>query len=561
MKRVLVLFALLLVMLATPASALAQDYYFAVPEMSIDVYWNADGSTSLQYVWNFKNDASGHAIEYVDVGLPNGSYNTSTMSATVNGKKVQSITTSDYEGDGAYGVGIALGSNSIQPGQAGMVQFQAGVIKNVIYKDDEDDNYVSAVFKNSYFGNQYAHGYTNLTVTYHLPPGMGTEEPRWHEKTGLGSAPVTGLDGDGRITYAWSSSKANPYTSYTFGASFPKSYVPETAIVKPNPFAFLNHIDPGLAFGGCCAGLIVLGAVWSGISSSKRQMKYLPPRIAIEGHGIKRGLTAVEAAILMEQPLDKVLTMILFSVIKKNAVTVSQRDPLTLKAEDPLPEDLHAYETEFIKAFEQGGKEREGELRAMVVNLVKALDIKMKGFSRKESVDYYRSIMDRAWKQVEAENTPEVKSQKYEEVMEWTMLDKNYDDRTRDVFRQQPIYVPTWWGRYDPGYRPTVSAPSIGAGKVASPVATPSMPHLPGSDFAASIAGSVQNFSGKVVSNIGDFTSSVTSRTNPVPVTTSSRSGSSRGGGGSRSGGGGGRSCACACACAGCACACAGGGR
>ena len=46
-------------------------------------------------------------------------------------------------------------------------------------------------------------------------------------------------------------------------------------------------------------------------------MQYMPPKIAIEGHGIKRGLTAVEAAILMEQPLDKVMTMILFGVVKK----------------------------------------------------------------------------------------------------------------------------------------------------------------------------------------------------------------------------------------------------
>jgi hypothetical protein len=37
------------------------------------------------------------------------------------------------------------------------------------------------------------------------------------------------------------------------------------------------------------------------------------------GHGIKRGLTAVEAGILMEQPMDKIMTMILFGTIKKNA--------------------------------------------------------------------------------------------------------------------------------------------------------------------------------------------------------------------------------------------------
>jgi hypothetical protein len=64
----------------------------------------------------------------------------------------------------------------------------------------------------------------------------------------------------------------------------------------------------------------------------------------------------------------------------------------------------------------------------------------------------------------------------------------------------------------------------------------------------------VQNFSAKILGDVGNFTSGVTNRTNPVPVV---KSGSS----GWKGGGGGGHSCACACACAGCACACAGGGR
>jgi hypothetical protein len=181
---------------------------------------------------------------------------------------------------------------------------------------------------------------------------------------------------------------------------------------------------------------------------------------------------------------------------------------------------------------------------------VKNVSAKMKGFSRKETIAYYRSIMEKAWSQVEAAGTPEVKSQKFDEVMEWTMLDKDYDDHTRRVFTGGPVFVPMWWGRYDPVYRGgmasrPVSTPSVGGGGL-------SLPHLPGSDFAASMVNGVQDFSAKVVGNLTDFTSGVTTKTNPVPVSTSS--GRSSGG---RSGGG----CACACACAGCACACAGGGR
>jgi hypothetical protein len=188
----------------------------------------------------------------------------------------------------------------------------------------------------------------------------------------------------------------------------------------------------------------------------------------------------------------------------------------------------------------------------MMVDLVKSVSSKMKGFSRRETVAYYRDIMNRAWAQVEAADTPEVKGQKYEEVMEWTMLDREYDDRTRRVFRTGPVYVPVWWPRYDPGWgRGSGTAPASTGPSGAPAGGGFTTPNLPGSEFAASVVGGVQDFSQSVIGNITEFTGSITNKTNPVPVSTSS----SRGGG--RSGGG----CACACACAGCACACAGGGR
>jgi hypothetical protein len=186
--------------------------------------------------------------------------------------------------------------------------------------------------------------------------------------------------------------------------------------------------------------------------------------------------------------------------------------------------------------------------------LVKSVGKKMKVFSRKETVAYYRDITERAWKQVEAADTPEVKSQKYDEHMEWTMLDKDYDDRTRDVFRTGPVFIPIWWPRYDPGFGRTTSSPTRAPSSPSTGRGTPSMPTLPGSAFAGSVVTGVQSFSSRVVGNITDFTSSITSITNPPPKPPASSYSRS-------SGGGGGGGCACACACAGCACACAGGGR
>jgi hypothetical protein len=187
----------------------------------------------------------------------------------------------------------------------------------------------------------------------------------------------------------------------------------------------------------------------------------------------------------------------------------------------------------------------------MMVELVKTVGNKMKGFSLKETVAYYKDITLRAWQQVEAADTPEVKSEKFDQNMEWTMLDENYDNRTRDVFRTGPVFVPIWWPRYDPGYgraASTSARPSVPSGR-----SGPSMPTLPGSAFAGSIVTGVQSFSSNVVGSLSDFTSGITNITNPPPKPPASSF--------SRGGGGGGGGCACACACAGCACACAGGGR
>jgi hypothetical protein len=265
----------------------------------------------------------------------------------------------------------------------------------------------------------------------------------------------------------------------------------------------------------------------------------MPPKISLEGHGIKRGLTAVEAAVLMQEPLDKVMTMILFGVVKKGAATVVTREPLKLEIASPLPENLHEYEKNFLAAFSEPTLAAQRKaLQEMVVKLVKAVEEKMKGFSRRETIDYYKAIMQRAWQQIEAAGTPEVKSKMYEEALEWTMLDKDYDERTRRVFTG-PVFVPMWWGRFDPAYRP-VSTAGGGGGRVAAPSASGGRVSVPGSAFAASVVSSVQSLASRTLGDVGAFTSGVTNRTNPLPKSTSS---------GYR--GGGGRSCACACACAG----------
>jgi hypothetical protein len=555
LRRFITSLFILLIAVLLPASALAQSsYLFSVPKESVDVYWNSDGTESLEYTINFANQPGAHPIDYVDLGMPNSNFDINNASADVNGKSV-SVSQSDYQGSGS-GFAVVMGRQTIPAGSSGTVHVTVNNITKVLYPDSNDDKYASGDFAPNYFDSQYVTGSTDLTVTFHLPPGVQPSEPRWHESpSGFPSQPATGIDSQNRVIYSWRSTNASVASQYTFGASFPASYVPADAIVKTSLFdlffgflasifGFISSSLPCLCFAAFFVGI----PIFSAIQNQRRKLQYIPPKIGIEGHGIKRGLTAVEAAVLMETPLDKVMTMTLFGVVKKGAATVISRDPLKVQAIEPLPDGLHDYEIAFLNAFKtDDARARQKQLQDMMIALIKSVSEKMKGFSRTETIAYYKNIMEQAWQQVETANTPEVKSQKFDENLEWTMLDKDYDDRSRRVYTG-PIFAPMWWGHYDPAFRPApttaTSAPSFPSSRGSSA--------LPGADIAASVVTGVQTFSSKVLGNVNDFTSKVTNVTNPPPPPSSS---SYRGGG--HSGGG----CACACACAGCACACAGGGR
>jgi hypothetical protein len=557
MRRIRIVgFFVLLIFLAVIVSPVyAQDYSFNLRSVDVIVSVNQDGSVTLDYTWDFQNDPGAHEIDYVDVGLPNEKFDMGSVSGTVNGQPVTSIDSM------TNGVSLYLGANAIQPGESGTVTMHVDSIPGILFKatTQESEPYASFQFSPNWFGSQYVHGNTDATVTLVLPTGLQPNEPKYFQAKNWPGAvdPESGYTPDGRVYYRWQSQVATGSDQYTFGAAFPSRLVPATAITTPPIIDFnFSDIVPCLCPLSIFAFFVII-TIFGIRNAQKRRLQYLPPKISIEGHGIKRGLTAVEAAILMEEPMDKILMMTLFSSIKKNATKVIAKDPLKLENQNPLPEGLYPYEIDFLTAMAKPaiGDQKEG-LQDMMINLVKMVSEKMKGFSRKETVDFYKDIINKAWAMVDAADTPEVKSQRFDEVMDWTMADRNYENRTQDVFRNQPVFVPHWWGGYDPSFGSAVARGGSGGGSVPSlsqgrGSGTVSLPSLPGATFAASVTSGAQNMASSVVGNVNSFTSGITNKTNPVPVSTSHGS----------SGGGGGHSCACACACAGCACACAGGGR
>lgn len=553
-KRLSSLLMLFLLLGISFNSVFAQTYRFQVPKVDVNYYVNADGTGSVEYTIEFLNDPNADPIDFVDVGMPSRDFSLTGVVAEIDGTAITDIQVSQYIDQG---IALGLGANAIPPGATGTVYLWVPTIENVVFPSGSggEAGYASFQFQPNYFGSEFVSGTTDMSVTLILPPGMTENEPRFYNPQNWPGAnePQAGINQDGRVFYNWTAANASSSARYTFGAGFPDRLVPAEAVVK-QPF-----IPTGTLV--CFAFILgFIGLIAMGIAGArKRKLAYLPPKIAIEGHGIRRGLTAVEAGVLMQQPMDKILTMILFSTIKKGVAKVTSREPLKLEVAASLPQDLQPYEVDFLAAFKTSDeRERRKKMQDVMVGLVKSVTEKMKAFSRKETIDYYESIMKQAWAMVEAADTPEVKSQKYDEVMDWTMLDKDYSGRTRETFGQGPVILPRWWGGFDPTYG------SGGTGGVSRPTSQPSggaggsggvtLPTLPGSEFAASMVNGVERFSSNVIGDLTRFTGGVSTITNPPPPPPKT---SYRGGGSS----GGGRSCACACACAGCACACAGGGR
>jgi len=569
-NKIISLFFSLFLLVFIISPVLAQDYFFEVPEQDIHIFIEPDGSITIEYYYLFQNAAGAHIIDYVDIGMPgNSTYSLGDVTASIDNQTITDIQDSEY----VDGVALGLGTNAIPAGSSGIVHMRAENVRGQFYfaSMDEEEEYTSMRFQPNYFSSDFVGGTSDMTITFHLPQGLTDQEPRWFSpKNWPGDeVPASGFDEENRIIYQWAYSQASASDKYEFGIAFPSHFIPTETInteqtVTFNPSDVLGTIIPIACCGGF-AGIIALVIYFAAKSSKNRKLKYLPPKIAIEGHGIKRGLTSVEAAILLEQPMDKILTMILFGVLKKDAAQVISRDPLKVKVEDKLPEGLRDYEVSFLKSF-KGTKSaaRRKQLQDMMVALVKSVSTKMKGFSRKETVKYYEEIINKAWEQVEKAETPEVRAEKYSEAVDWTMLDKDYDQRTRRVFGSGPVFMPYWWWRADPTISRSSTARSVGgsAARGAKPSIpsggkskTITLPSLPGSNAAASVTNTVTAFSAGVVGKLDSFTHGVTNKTNPLPKPSSSTFGS----GGSRSGRSGG--CACACACAGCACACAGGGR
>jgi len=364
-------------------------------------------------------------------------------------------------------------------------------------------------------------------------------------------------EGDRLVVY-WERHNLSPNQENTFGVSFPQQYLPNYTPPAPSGNAFgdlLQYAPILFILGGI---FIFIVACIIGYVISKKP--YMRPTLSMEALGIRRGLTVVEASYLLDMKPTRIVTEILYSLLQKRAVWVEAVKPSIKLRVMPQFQNLAGtketplryYEIDFLHAIREDGTLDEERLAKTVMNLRDTAEDKMRGYCRRDTIDYYRKIVAKAWEQVEQSGTAELASKAYDEQLLWLMQDPNYQDRTRTAFQNRafepsPLWLWYWYSysQYHPHptYTPSPEAPA----QAAKP------PSIPGSDFANNMVKAIEGTSNSIVANLEKFANSIlppspSQRASHQPEQHDSRGFCAC------------AACACACACVSCACACASGG-
>jgi len=606
----------MLASLVGPVDLVAQDYRFQVLEMDLQVYIQPDAAARLEYKIVFRNQSGAHPIDIVDIGLPHRDYSISNMSASIDGSTLNTIRKSEYID---VGVEVHLGGRQISGGRQGTFRFQA-TMPDMVYQDTTDKTRASLQMVPTWFDPQLQLGPTHLKMAVHFPPSVEpdeityqNEQTRYHQKVLFG-------EGDEKhvvVVWDWprqALSSANPKV----GVSFPKRSMQRVVTISAIGMLvkwFSEH--PGVqAVSGVLLGglflviffrfshgtgwilaLFILGGLvflmyhspgmhllmwlpmiglcfWNERTLSQRKSSYLPALATVEGGGIKRGLTAPQAAVLLELPLGKVLTLVIFGLLKKGVVTMTTAEPLTVEVvpEFQVPRKvrqkvasktgvmIHQYEHPFLDTLTPKSDTPvhrivfDGALKSLVLATAR----RMKGFDLSDSQDYYQRIVQRAWSEAESIGEVEQRTASVDRNFDWMMLDPQWTDRFDHWGSRGYRYHPRWVRGPGTGWSPQASGAST----------TPSTPATSKSSFgevAASFTGWAESTSNGLVSAIQPGSLGIETPQGIIDLSGVDRvtadvfealGEASRNSGG---GGGGGGGCACA-GCA-CACACAGGGR
>jgi hypothetical protein len=522
----------------------AQGITYSVSREWVKVWVNTDRSVYVLYNISFTY-LSGSPQGVFTVGMPKGGFQIQYVE-DFSGSPLQY---QDSSQGSFYGVDVHLKQPIVLNQPYTFVVY--AMVPAMIYPDNTNPgNFGLQFYPSTFLG---ASGSENLRVEILLPPGVKTNEAKSPEGLLFDNVFVD----ENRTAVYWERISWSPDQVFNSGVSFPEQYVspaPSETGPLPTPTqgggtsSAVSTIIGVLVFLGVA---IVIVAVFAALAKAT----YIKPSISVEALGANRGLTAVEAGLVLGLKPVRVLTMMLYGLLLKRMVAVTETEPLLklkkleLQTGELAPSPRY-YEIDYLNAIKPDGQLDEKTLALTYQGLVNAVNQKLRGYSREDTLNYYKSIVDKAWMQVTQAGTPELKGDALDKNLDWLLVDEKFDDRFTTIFPPNILIIPNpawWWywgGPRSPSGQPRAPSPT------APPVPTKPV-SLPGQDFANNVVRGLQSASNNMVKNIQDFAN----RLAPFQPAPSNQSVSGRPSCVCAC-----HACACACACVSCACACAGGG-
>jgi len=530
---------LVLLILVLIAPVLCQEKLFYVKKEWCKLSIEKSGKVLLLYNVTIRVE-KGVIEKYVSIGMPCPDFTVISARELETGAKLSYKKIVDRESR-AYYVVLYV-SKPIYPGEEKTFILYVE-LNSFIYEDKTNPGNVGLLFIPCWWDSKYFSGIGDLKVEIVLPEGVKKNEFKC-------SPPYSNIFLEGnRIALYWEKKNLPADYKLSVGVSFPKKYVEHyVSLSEENPLEDILSIAIML-FVIVFVGLIFIVS----FAAVFKKEEYVKPALMIEALGPRKGLTAVEAAYLImkyrrRRDYGRILAMILFGMIKKGYAKVISFDPLRIYVFREKYHLMRSYEKAFADAVQENGEIDPQQLVNVFKTLDRVLRAKMRGYCVKETVEYYESIVQRAWKMVEEAGIPEEKFRALAENLEWLLVDEDFNKKVKRLPKATISYDPYWdtywwwyWHNLPTSTVRTTPAKEINIFEVADSIASTL------EKTASQISSKIEEISEKIAEV-------VEGENREASRSTDSRSYESIGCVCACV------SCACVCACVSCACACASGG-
>lgn len=194
--------------------------------------------------------------------------------------------------------------------------------------------------------------------------------------------------------------------------------------------------------------LLVAGEIYG----RKKQDVYQMAEAKFEGGGIKRGLSAVEAAVILAYPVDKIVLLVILGMLRKKFIYFERSLKINihvneemktqghfLKAQkrteyrrhgaQKLGEVLLRYEEPFLELIEQeDGKELINiNFGIAFIPLVQIVAKRLDGYDLIKTTDYYQPVIQKISKEIRFPvNHETYPGRDFDKNLEWILLNENY---------------------------------------------------------------------------------------------------------------------------------------